>query len=213
MYIFPPSKNCCIRCVSHVKCLKKLGELSGCSVMSLNTCSKKVVYKGVYILHSLPGVIKMYGSHLKASSAMVRLRLYDVLSMLPPHSYESMYLYSHANFSLCLQALYSWPWNVSSVQAVFYLAEINFFCYILNLCLSSDTYTSLLRELVAEFTLTDNPANTTTSLLRAMCHVDDSVILGSWLQETDHKAVEDQVSITWKLACSIVICVTKEESF
>lgn len=31
----------------------------------------------------------MYGTHLKASSAMVRLRLYDVLSMLPPHSYES----------------------------------------------------------------------------------------------------------------------------
>ena len=58
----------------------------------------------------------------------------------------------------------------------------------------SDTYTGLLRELVAEFTLTDNPANTTTSLLRSMCHVDDSVILGSWLQETDHKAVEDQVS-------------------
>lgn len=55
------------------------------------------------------------------------------------------------------------------------------------------TYTMLLRELVAEFTLTDNPANTTTSLLRSMCHVDDSVILGSWLQETDHKAIEDQV--------------------
>ena len=52
----------------------------------------------------------------------------------------------------------------------------------------------LLRELVAEFTLTDNPANTTTSLLRSMCHVDDSVILGSWLQETDHKAIEDQVT-------------------
>lgn len=64
------------------------------------------------------------------------------------------------------------------------------------LIVSTDTYTSLLRELVAEFTLTDNPANTTTSLLRAMCHVDDSVILGSWLQETDHKAVEDQVSIS-----------------
>lgn len=54
-------------------------------------------------------------------------------------------------------------------------------------------YPNLLRELVAEFTLTDNPANTTTSQLRSMCHVDDSVILGSWLQETDHKAIEDQV--------------------
>ena len=65
-----------------------------------------------------------------------------------------------------------------------------------NYMWSVGTYTGLLRELVAEFTLTDNPANTTTSLLRAMCHVDDSVILGSWLQETDHKAVEDQVRHT-----------------
>ena len=55
-------------------------------------------------------------------------------------------------------------------------------------------FNALLRELVAEFTLTDNPANTTTSFLRSLCHVDDSVILGSWLQETDHKAIEDQVS-------------------
>ncbi|KAL8611166.1 hypothetical protein ACOMHN_064456 [Nucella lapillus] len=92
----------------------------------------------------LPNVIKMYGAHLKASAAMIRLRLYDVLSLLPPQSFEGM-------------------------------------------------YPNLLRELVAEFTLTDNPANTTTSQLRSMCHVDDSVILGSWLQETDHKAIEDQL--------------------
>jgi len=54
-------------------------------------------------------------------------------------------------------------------------------------------FSSLLRELVAEFTLTDNPANTTTSLLRSLCHTDDSIILGTWLQETDHKTIEDQV--------------------
>ena len=77
---------------------------------------------------------------------MVRLRLYDVLSLLPPSYYEG-------------------------------------------------SFNTLLRELVAEFTLTDNPANTTTSRLRALCHHDDSVILGSWLQETDHKAIEDQVSV------------------
>lgn len=47
--------------------------------------------------------------------------------------------------------------------------------------------------LVAEFTLTENPANTTTSQLRTMCHADDSVILGTWLQETDHRTIEDQV--------------------
>lgn len=48
--------------------------------------------------------------------------------------------------------------------------------------------------LVAEFTLTENPANTTTSQMRTVCHADDSVILGTWLQETDHRTIEDQVS-------------------
>ena len=73
--------------------------------------------------------IQQYGTHLKANAALVRLRLYDVLGLLPPTLYE-------------------------------------------------DKFGPLLRELVAEFTLTDNPANTTTSLLRAMCHADDNVIMG-----------------------------------
>lgn len=54
-------------------------------------------------------------------------------------------------------------------------------------------YTHLLRWLVGEFTLTENPANTTTSQLRTVCHADDSVILGTWLQETDHRTIEDQL--------------------
>ncbi|CAH1153655.1 unnamed protein product [Phaedon cochleariae] len=56
-----------------------------------------------------------------------------------------------------------------------------------------NSYTHLLRMLVAEFTLTENPANTTTSQLRSVCHADDSVILGTWLQETDHRTIEDQM--------------------
>nr|CAH7763089.1 unnamed protein product [Callosobruchus chinensis] len=55
------------------------------------------------------------------------------------------------------------------------------------------SYTHLLRILVAEFTLTENPANTTTSQLQSICHADDSVILGTWLQETDHITIEDQL--------------------
>uniref|UniRef100_A0A1I8JIY2 HEAT repeat-containing protein 5B n=1 Tax=Macrostomum lignano TaxID=282301 RepID=A0A1I8JIY2_9PLAT len=51
----------------------------------------------------------------------------------------------------------------------------------------------LLRELVSEFTLTENPANHTTSLLRSLCHPDDSAVLGSWLQDTDDKILEDQL--------------------
>ncbi|KAG7462844.1 hypothetical protein MATL_G00189080 [Megalops atlanticus] len=96
------------------------------------------------MMSHVPAVIKVHGAHLKASAAMVRLRLYDILALLPPKTYEG-------------------------------------------------SFNALLRELVAEFTLTDNSANTTTSLLRSLCHYDDSVLMGSWLQETDHKSIEDQL--------------------
>ncbi|KAK3872016.1 hypothetical protein Pcinc_014808 [Petrolisthes cinctipes] len=96
------------------------------------------------MLSSITHIVKQYGQHLKAATAMVRLRLYQVLSLLPPQSFESH-------------------------------------------------YTSILKLLVSEFTLAESGANTTTSLLRTMCHADDSVILGTWLQHTHHKAIEDQL--------------------
>ncbi|XP_021938507.1 HEAT repeat-containing protein 5B isoform X3 [Zootermopsis nevadensis] len=96
------------------------------------------------MLTNISTVLKTYGQHLKAPAAMVRLRLYETLLLLPSHAFEA-------------------------------------------------SYTHLLRMLVAEFTLTENPANTTTSLLRTVCHADDSVILGTWLQETDHRTIEDQL--------------------
>lgn len=103
----------------------------------------------ISVSFSISPIIKSYGQHLKAPAAMVRLRLYETLTLLPPNSLES-------------------------------------------------SYTHLLRMLVSEFTLTENPANTTTSLLRDMCNADDSIILGTWLQETDHRSIEDQVS--WLIA-------------
>ncbi|XP_065086888.1 HEAT repeat-containing protein 5B isoform X2 [Ochlerotatus camptorhynchus] len=96
------------------------------------------------MLINIQSVLKSYGQHLKAPTAMVRLRLYETLALLPANALES-------------------------------------------------SYTHLLRMLVSEFTLTENPANTTTSLLRQMCHADDSIILGTWLQETDHRTIEDQM--------------------
>ncbi|XP_055847565.1 HEAT repeat-containing protein 5B isoform X1 [Episyrphus balteatus] len=96
------------------------------------------------MLVNLAPVLKSYGTHLKAPAAMVRLRLYETLALLPPNALES-------------------------------------------------SYTHLLRMLVSEFTLSENPANTTNSLLRALCHADDSIILGTWLQETDHRTIEDQM--------------------
>ncbi|XP_012280989.1 HEAT repeat-containing protein 5B isoform X2 [Orussus abietinus] len=96
------------------------------------------------MLTNLSTVLKNYGQQLKAPTAMVRLRLYETLLLLPPQTFEG-------------------------------------------------SYTHLLRMLVSEFTLTENPGNTTTSLLRVVCHANDSVILGTWLQETDHRTIEDQM--------------------
>ncbi|XP_059611858.1 HEAT repeat-containing protein 5B isoform X2 [Phlebotomus argentipes] len=102
------------------------------------------IKNAVEMLVNISSVLKTYGQQLKAPAAIVRLRLYETLTLLPANALES-------------------------------------------------SYTHLLRMLVAEFTLAENPANTTTSLLKALCHADDSIILGSWLQDTDHHTIEDQL--------------------
>lgn len=55
------------------------------------------------------------------------------------------------------------------------------------------SYTHLLRILITEFTLAENPANTVTSLLRFLCCSSDTFISSSTLQETNHHVIEDQV--------------------
>lgn len=37
---------------------------------------------------SLPAIIQMYGAHLKASAANIRLRIYDTLLLLPASKCE-----------------------------------------------------------------------------------------------------------------------------
>ncbi|XP_059488458.1 HEAT repeat-containing protein 5B isoform X2 [Neocloeon triangulifer] len=96
------------------------------------------------MLTNISSVLKSYGQQLKAPASMVRLRLYETLSLFPSHSIEN-------------------------------------------------SYTHLLRLLVSEFTLAENPANTATSLLRSVYHSDDNMLLGSCLQENNHKQIEDQI--------------------
>ncbi|UYV80545.1 HEATR5B [Cordylochernes scorpioides] len=93
---------------------------------------------------SLGPVTKSYGQHLKASVTMVRLRLYETLLLLPPHTYEG-------------------------------------------------SYHNLLRLLVAEFSLTENPANTTTSLLRGLCRTNDCLLSDFWLPDSDQSIIEAQL--------------------
>ena len=52
----------------------------------------------------------------------------------------------------------------------------------------------MLRLLVAEFTLAENPANTTTSLLLAHCHPEDAaVLLNAELQDSDSSQLQQQL--------------------
>ena len=46
---------------------------------------------------------------------------------------------------------------------------------------------------VSEFSLADGQSSTSTSLLRSLCHSDDSVILGTRFQDTEEAAIEDQL--------------------
>lgn len=48
----------------------------------------------INVLFSMPQIIKQHGNHLKASAAIMRLRLYSVLALLPPKLYEGKCTYT-----------------------------------------------------------------------------------------------------------------------
>ncbi|GCC24139.1 hypothetical protein chiPu_0002539, partial [Chiloscyllium punctatum] len=56
-------------------------------------------------------------------------------------------------------------------------------------------FNSVLKELIAELTLADNQMFAATFLLPSLCHQDDALLLGAWLQETDHRFIEDQLKL------------------
>lgn len=43
-----------------------------------------------FFFFSISNILKNYGQQLKAPAAMVRLRLYETLLILPPQSFEGM---------------------------------------------------------------------------------------------------------------------------
>ncbi|XP_072123379.1 HEAT repeat-containing protein 5A isoform X1 [Mobula birostris] len=94
----------------------------------------------------LPSLNKSYGTPLKTASMVFRQRLYEILALLPPKTYEG-------------------------------------------------SFNSILKELIAELTLADNQMFAATFLLPSLCHQDDALLLGAWLQETDHRFIEDQLKL------------------
>ncbi|XP_067847513.1 HEAT repeat-containing protein 5A isoform X2 [Heptranchias perlo] len=94
----------------------------------------------------LPALNKSYGMPLKTVSMVFRQRLYEILALLPPKTYEG-------------------------------------------------SFNSVLKELIAELTLADNQMFAATFLLPSLCHQDDALLLGAWLQETDHRFIEEQLKL------------------
>ncbi|TFK12533.1 2',5'-phosphodiesterase 12 [Platysternon megacephalum] len=105
----------------------------------------------VDLLTRLPSIHKMYGNALKTPSMTYRHRLYELLALLPPKTYEGK------------------------------------FC-------------AILKELVADFTATDNQMVASTFLLPPLCHQDDLLLLGPFLQETDHRFIEEQLLLGSSIA-------------
>ncbi|KAM4013424.1 HEAT repeat-containing protein 5A isoform 4-T4 [Anomaloglossus baeobatrachus] len=97
----------------------------------------------VALLSQLPSLQKIYGNSLKACSVLYRHRLYQLLILMPPKSYEG---------SLC----------------------------------------AIMKELVADLSSPDYTPSGAVFLLPALCHPEDLVLLGPSLQESDHRAIEEQ---------------------
>lgn len=123
--------------------------LSCCSKLVTDDIRRRLltpIESAITMLASLNSLFKTLGPAIKASYTMVRLRLYQVLLLLPPQLYENC-------------------------------------------------FSSLLRLIVSDLTLTENVTNTTSSLLRNLIQTNADIILGSWIQETEHNMIEDQVCL------------------
>ncbi|VDK74235.1 unnamed protein product [Litomosoides sigmodontis] len=76
------------------------------------------------------------------------------------------------------------------------------------------TYASLLRELVADLTLSDNGQSTaSTSLLSSLCPGVDKSLLGAWLNDTDQAFIELEMHPLQNFACGAMendpLCIVK----
>lgn len=72
--------------------------------------------------------------------------------------------------------------------------------YQVLLCLSPQLYencfANLLRLLVSDLTLAENVVNTSSSLIRGLITTNADIVLGLWIQDTEHSLIEDQVIST-----------------
>jgi hypothetical protein len=110
--------------------------LNNCSIGEKNLLTDDLLKRmlnpienAIIILFNIPNLIQQFGHQLKVSTTIFRLRLYELLLLIPSQFYEQ-------HFKV------------------------------------------LLTEVIAEFTLIDSSLNTTTSLVKSVCHDNGSILLG-----------------------------------
>uniref|UniRef100_A0AAQ5YVX3 HEAT repeat-containing protein 5A n=1 Tax=Amphiprion ocellaris TaxID=80972 RepID=A0AAQ5YVX3_AMPOC len=103
----------------------------------------------VTLLNKLPALLRSYGSSVHCFSVVYRLRVYELLSLLPPNTYQG-----------------------STPTLFFYL---------------------LVSDLSGQDNL-NQPCSDLT-LLPPLCHHDDLPLVGPALHDTDHRYIEEQVSV------------------
>jgi hypothetical protein len=130
------------------------------------------------LLSQAPVILKNYLGELKPLLAMVRLRLFETLSLLPPNCLDG----SYAQLLRLLVGFF----EISS-QLLKHFIALN--CETTNLLkrLLIISHGSVFRHVltnvvyftskVSEFTLTDGQTGASTSLLPTLCHSDDAIIL------------------------------------
>ncbi|KAG7259337.1 hypothetical protein CRUP_000675 [Coryphaenoides rupestris] len=112
----------------------------------------------VALLTKCSSLIRSYGNRLRPVAVLYRLRLYRVLALLPPHTYQ-------------------------------------------------ESYGVVMKELVSDLSgpeSTSQPCSELT-LLPALCHHDDLMLVGPVLRSLGRGSIEEQVSdITSCLVCSVI---------
>uniref|UniRef100_A0A0R3S5B1 HEAT repeat-containing protein 5B n=1 Tax=Elaeophora elaphi TaxID=1147741 RepID=A0A0R3S5B1_9BILA len=131
---------------------------------TIRTIVQAVECSLVTISH-ISALLRSFGTKLRSLMVFVRIRIYQLLSHIPPKYYEH-------------------------------------------------TYASLLRELVADLTLSDNGQSTaTTSILPSLCPGVDKSLLGAWLNDTDQAFIELEMHPLQNFVCGTIdndpLCIVK----
>lgn len=135
-------------------------------------------------LFRVSSLVSRYGVKMRQLIGAVRIRVYELLQLLSPRCYESqLWIFvRHVPFSYLF--IYNFCWCSIRLLNFRHCSQPKHL----------DLYASLLREVVADVTLSDNVQSTTcTSLPMHLCTGAEQTLLNPFYEATDQSMVEDLV--------------------